>query len=145
MSKGRYANALERAGVAAEDYPTRFHPEQRGTILLGVLAGLYGKEEGDVVTAVGGVGGAGEVDEEVGVGEFELVGDGGDAALVEGLEDGGDFAAGLAVEEVGDGVDGGELVVEGGVEFDFHECGLWFDVAMLQGYRLHDWLGCLLV
>jgi hypothetical protein len=46
MSKGRYANALERARGSAEDCLSRFRPEQRGTILLGALASVYGVDEG---------------------------------------------------------------------------------------------------
>jgi hypothetical protein len=47
MSKGRYANALERARGSAEFYLAHFRPEWRGVSLLEVLASVYGKEEGD--------------------------------------------------------------------------------------------------
>lgn len=43
---------LERANYAAEDYLTHFPPEQRGAILLGALASVYGKEDGGADTAV---------------------------------------------------------------------------------------------
>jgi hypothetical protein len=52
MSKGQYANALEQAGVAAEDYLAHFRPEWRGASLLKVLASMYGQEEGRTDTAV---------------------------------------------------------------------------------------------
>jgi hypothetical protein len=50
--KGQYTNVLERAKVTAEDYLAHFPPEQRGTILLGALASVYGKEDGGMDTAV---------------------------------------------------------------------------------------------
>ncbi|MCB8985808.1 MAG: hypothetical protein H6659_18415 [Ardenticatenaceae bacterium] len=52
MGKGQYASVLERARVAAEDYLAHFPPEQRGAILLGALASVYGKEDGRADTAV---------------------------------------------------------------------------------------------
>jgi hypothetical protein len=52
MSKGSYANVLERAKAAAEDYLAHFPPGQRGAILLGALASVYGKEDGGSDTAV---------------------------------------------------------------------------------------------
>jgi hypothetical protein len=50
--KGQYTNVLERAKVAAEDYLAHFPPEQRGAILVGALASVYGKEDGGMDTAV---------------------------------------------------------------------------------------------
>lgn len=50
--KGQYANVLERAKAAAEDYLAHFPPERRGAILLGALASVYGKEDGGADTAV---------------------------------------------------------------------------------------------
>ena len=71
---------------------------------------------------VGGVEGAFldglEVAKDGGMVELEPVGDGGDAAKLE-LEIEGQVA--LAVEEVGDGVDGLELKVLVGVELEFHD------------------------
>jgi hypothetical protein len=52
MGKGSYANVLERAKAAAEDYLAHFPPGQRGAILLGALASVYGKEDGGSDTAV---------------------------------------------------------------------------------------------
>ena len=52
MGKGQYASVLERARVAAEDYLAHFPPERRGSILLGALASVYGKEDGGADTAV---------------------------------------------------------------------------------------------
>ena len=52
MRKGSYANVLERAKAAAEDYLAHFPPGQRGAILLGALASVYGKEDGGADTAV---------------------------------------------------------------------------------------------
>jgi hypothetical protein len=52
MGKGKYENVLERAKDAAEDYLAHFLPEQRGAILLGALASVYGKEDGGSDTAV---------------------------------------------------------------------------------------------
>jgi hypothetical protein len=46
------ANLLERAKYAAEDYLAHFPPQRRGTILLGALASIYGKEDGGSDTAV---------------------------------------------------------------------------------------------
>lgn len=45
-------NLIERAKVVAEDYLVHFPHEQRGVILLGALASVYGKEDGGVDTAV---------------------------------------------------------------------------------------------
>ena len=50
--KGQHANVLERARAAAEDYLAHFPPERRGSILLGALASVYGKEDGGADTAV---------------------------------------------------------------------------------------------
>lgn len=52
MGKGQHANVLERAKAAAEDYLAHFPPKQRGAILLGALASVYGKEGGGADTAV---------------------------------------------------------------------------------------------
>lgn len=52
MGKGQYTNVLERAKAAAEDYLAHFPPEQRGAILLGALASVYGKKDGGADTAV---------------------------------------------------------------------------------------------
>lgn len=52
MGKGQYANVLERARAAAEDYLAHFPPERRGAILLGALSSVYGKEDGGADTAV---------------------------------------------------------------------------------------------
>jgi hypothetical protein len=52
MGKGSYANVLERAKAAAEDYLAHFPPGQRGAILLGALTSVYGKEDGGSDTAV---------------------------------------------------------------------------------------------
>ncbi|MBK8988383.1 MAG: hypothetical protein IPM39_20340 [Chloroflexi bacterium] len=52
MGKGQYANVLERAKAAAENYLAHFPPERRGSILLGALASVYGKEDGGSDTAV---------------------------------------------------------------------------------------------
>ena len=52
MGKGKHANVLERAKAVAEDYLAHFPPEQRGEILLGAMASVYGKEDGGVDTAV---------------------------------------------------------------------------------------------
>lgn len=52
MGKGQHANVLERAKVVAEDYLAHFSPKQRGKILLGALASVYGKEDGGADTAV---------------------------------------------------------------------------------------------
>jgi hypothetical protein len=53
MSKGRCANALERARVAPEYYLARFRPEWRGVSLLEVLASVYGVDEGDRIRPCG--------------------------------------------------------------------------------------------
>ena len=50
MGKGQYANVLERARAAAEDYLAHFPPQRRGAILLGALASVYGKDEGGADT-----------------------------------------------------------------------------------------------
>jgi hypothetical protein len=50
--RGDHANLLERAKYAAEDYLAHFPPRRRGTILLGALASIYGKEDGSSDTAV---------------------------------------------------------------------------------------------
>ena len=52
MGRGKHANVLERAKYAVEDYLAHFPPEQRGAILLGALASVYGKEDGGADTAV---------------------------------------------------------------------------------------------
>lgn len=52
MGKSQYTSVLERAKAAAEDYLAHFPPEQRGAILLGALASVYGKEDGEADTAV---------------------------------------------------------------------------------------------
>ena len=52
MGKGQYASVLERARAAAEDYLAHFPLERRGTVLLGALASVYGKEDGGADTAV---------------------------------------------------------------------------------------------
>jgi hypothetical protein len=49
--KGEHTNVLEQARYAAEDYLVHFPPQRRGTILLGALAGMYGKENGGSDTA----------------------------------------------------------------------------------------------
>ena len=54
---------LERAKAAAEDYLAHFPPEQRGAILLGALASVYGKEDGGMDTAVWLAGSKGEVEQ----------------------------------------------------------------------------------
>jgi len=52
MGKGHHTSVLERAKAAAEDYLAHFPPERRGSILLGALASVYGKEDGGADTAV---------------------------------------------------------------------------------------------
>lgn len=52
LGKGQYATVLERAKAVAEDYLAHFPPEQRGLVLLGALASVYGKEDGGSDTAV---------------------------------------------------------------------------------------------
>ena len=52
MGKGQYASVLERAKAAAADYLAHFPPGQRGKILLGAVASVYGKEDGRSDTAV---------------------------------------------------------------------------------------------
>jgi hypothetical protein len=63
MGKGSYVNVLERAKAAAEDYLAHFPPGQRGTILLGALASVYGKEDGGSDTAVWVAGNRGKGDQ----------------------------------------------------------------------------------
>jgi hypothetical protein len=50
--KGEHANVLERAKYMTEDYLAHFPPERRRAILLGALASVYRKEEGEADTAV---------------------------------------------------------------------------------------------
>ncbi len=50
--KGQNVSPLEQAKAAVEDYLMHFPPEQLGTILLGALASVYGKEDSGVDTAV---------------------------------------------------------------------------------------------
>jgi hypothetical protein len=52
MGKGQHTSVLERAKAAAEDYLAHFPPERRGSVLLGALASVYGKEGGGADTAV---------------------------------------------------------------------------------------------
>ncbi|MCB9005773.1 MAG: hypothetical protein H6656_00035 [Ardenticatenaceae bacterium] len=52
MGKGHHTSVLERAKAAAKDYLAHFPPERRGSILLGALASVYGKEDGGADTAV---------------------------------------------------------------------------------------------
>lgn len=61
--KGQYTNVLEQARAAAEDYLAHFPPEQRGSILLGALASVYGKEDGGIDTAVWLAAGKGEAEQ----------------------------------------------------------------------------------
>lgn len=73
MGKGSYANVLERAKAAAEDYLAHFPPGQRGAILLGALASVYGKEEGGMDTAVWLAGGKEEIDQsQPGIGQTSI-------------------------------------------------------------------------
>ncbi|MCC6602501.1 MAG: hypothetical protein IT327_04785 [Anaerolineae bacterium] len=50
--KGQNVSPLEPAKAAVEDYLMHFPPEQLGTILLGALASVYGKEDSGMDTAV---------------------------------------------------------------------------------------------
>lgn len=60
--KGEFANVLERAKYAAEDYLAHFPPERRRAILRGALASVYGAEAPVADTAVWLAGAKGEQD-----------------------------------------------------------------------------------
>ena len=61
MGRAQYSNVLERAKCAAEDYLAHFPPERRGSILLGALASVYGKESSGADTAVWLASGKGDI------------------------------------------------------------------------------------
>ena len=71
--QGQHVNILERAKAAAEDYLAHFPPEQRGVILLGALASVYGKEGGGADTAVWLAGSKDKTDEsQLGIGQSSI-------------------------------------------------------------------------
>ena len=73
MGKGQHTNVLERAKYATEDYLAHFPPERRGTILLGALASVYGKDEGGADTAVWLAGGKEEIGQsQLGIGQTSI-------------------------------------------------------------------------
>jgi hypothetical protein len=75
MCKGQYVSVLERAKAAAEGYLAHFPSEQSRVIWLGMLASVYGKEDGGADTAVwlADVKGGGDT-VQLGIGDVSVVG-----------------------------------------------------------------------